>query len=357
MFDTPEYQDSPVNIYRKIEQIARCCYKSEDRITADSHEKMLGNLGTKGHLAMLEHHNIVIDINESVYEAFCILKTDREGSEYAEFDRTMRYINMTQHLLNSPENPQCRYIVSGSPTAWTKVWDALIRCFSDSESSLTSIEKMLCSFIFWLQEKYSLLIIKPESAEQFTPNGRFDVNNRILTETEIDALPYGIRRHHKMVTGFFVCDRGVSHELVRHRNSFAQESTRYVNYGKSGCQFILPSWIETGEGEYDITWNKCVGNHDIDPYPEGSAESWWFWGCAHVERVYLKLLEMGWTPQQARSKLSCDVKTEVYMSCTLAYWEWFFKMRDSKYAHPQMQELAMPLHAEFVEKGLLPQAE
>ena len=291
---------------------------------------------------MFEHHNIVVKVPLSVSRDFETIRN--YGGEYS---RLLRYFNFTQH---TDENANNQYIISASPTAWTKFWE-----FYNKEQSFNiynefSPEK-LCKF---LHETFPLLVLKPENTKD--QNRLFPYKGKvaeIMTETEIDALPYEVKRHHKMVTAFFVCDRGVSHELVRHRNSFAQESTRYVNYGKSGCQFILPCWINHGDGEYDVKWQKCQGDQSIDPYPKGSADSWWFWGCAHAERVYLKLLDEGQNPQQARSVLPNSVKTEVYMSCTLAYWEWFFKMRDADAAHPQMRELAAPLHREFIEKNLL----
>jgi thymidylate synthase (FAD) len=157
---------------------------------------------------------------------------------------------------------------------------------------------------------------------------------------------------HASITVKVVCDRGVSHEIVRHRlASYAQESTRYCNYSKdkfdNGITFILPCWIKEGVGEYHPAWNGCLGDQSIDPYEHGSAESWWFWSCADSEHHYLKLIEHGWSAQEARSVLPNSLKTEIVMTMNCREWRHFFKMRDDSHAHPQMQQIATPMHQEF----------
>jgi thymidylate synthase (FAD) len=157
---------------------------------------------------------------------------------------------------------------------------------------------------------------------------------------------------HASVSIKVTCDRGVTHEIVRHRiAAYAQESTRYCNYSKdkfdNQLTFILPSWIKEGIGEYRPYWEGCVGNHGIDPYPEGSAESWWFWHCAVAERDYLKLLEHGWSPQQARSVLPNSLATRIVMTMNLREWRHFFMLRCAPAAHPQMQEIALKILYEF----------
>jgi thymidylate synthase (FAD) len=157
---------------------------------------------------------------------------------------------------------------------------------------------------------------------------------------------------HFSITVRIICDRGVSHEIVRHRlSSFSQESTRYCNYGKMGeVAFILPSWIKNGIGEYTPIWDGCLGRQEIDPFEHGSPESWWFWHCAVAERDYLKLLELGWSPQQARSVLPNSLKTEIFWTANLREWRLIFKQRTAKAAHPQMRQIMIPLLREMQEK-------
>lgn len=144
---------------------------------------------------------------------------------------------------------------------------------------------------------------------------------------------------HQSLSIRFVCDRGVSHELVRHRiASFSQESTRYVNYGKRGIEFVIPPWVEgIPEGVHDPeTPNPWSINR-------GSRE--WFNTMYDLERSYNLLLASGWKPEQARSVLPNSLKTEVVMTANLREWRHILRLRTSKAAHPQMRELMQPLLA------------
>jgi len=133
-----------------------------------------------------------------------------------------------------------------------------------------------------------------------------------------------------------ICDRGVTHEIVRHRLfSFAQESTRYVNY-KEGVNFILPPWIQDKIEEGEYPWDRSLSQ---DMSYKGSHGSW-FAVMMWAENMYQKLLGDGWTPQQARSVLPNSLKTEIVVGGNFREWRHFFSLRCSKKAHPQMQEVA-----------------
>ncbi|MDO8634915.1 MAG: FAD-dependent thymidylate synthase [Dehalococcoidia bacterium] len=124
----------------------------------------------------------------------------------------------------------------------------------------------------------------------------------------------------------FICDRGVTHELVRHRLcAFTQESTRYCNYGKLGMTFIKPCFWQPGTTEY-LLWLKSM---------------------EEAEFKYLQLLEIKATPQEARSVLPNSLKTEIICTANLREWRHILKLRTSKAAHPQMREVMLPLLAEF----------
>ena len=156
-----------------------------------------------------------------------------------------------------------------------------------------------------------------------------------------------LRKHlpaleHFLVTVKFIVDRGVSHELVRHRlASYCQESTRFCNYGKRGVSFIIPLWC-TGivPGVF-----KSVSYED-------DGELIWGQAMLRAERDYLQLLEIGWRPEQARDVMPVSLKTEVVMSCNVREWMHVFAMRDAVAAHPQMREVMEPLHKTF--KAVLP---
>lgn len=141
---------------------------------------------------------------------------------------------------------------------------------------------------------------------------------------------------HSSLAVKFIVDRGVSHELVRHRiASFAQESTRYCNYSKNkygnSCTFITPEsgiWMEN-----KITDEDKI--HDI--------LNVWSQAMNSAEMYYMKLLDMGCTPQIARSVLPNSTKTEVVITANYREWRNFFKLRTAPAAHPQMREVTIPL--------------
>ena len=177
-------------------------------------------------------------------------------------------------------------------------------------------------------------------------------NCRVLYENDwLDDLQYlcePIEFHEKRVTVHFICDRGISHELVRHRVfSFAQESTRYCNYSKDKfgkeLTFIIPCWTNIPEGDYGSrVFPKIVqrGWHD-------GVSQIFINNCRYSEEAYLYLLEESWTPQQARSVLPNSLKTEVCMTGFKGDWDRFFDLRCAQAAHPQMRELAIPLQEMF----------
>lgn len=140
---------------------------------------------------------------------------------------------------------------------------------------------------------------------------------------------------HSSLSVKFTVDRGVSHELVRHRiASFAQESTRYCNYSKdkfdNGITFIKPFFF--GENTQN--------------YKE------WIYAMGIAEKSYLQMLKDGATPQEARSVLPNSTKTEITITANYREWRNFFKLRAAKVAHPQMQEVTRPLLKEL--KTILP---
>lgn len=131
----------------------------------------------------------------------------------------------------------------------------------------------------------------------------------------------------------FVCDRGVSHEIVRHRlASYCQESSRYCNYSKDDFQ-----------GEITV-----IEPIFLERYTDGY--SMWEEACQIAERAYFKMLDWGCSPQEARAVLPNSLKTEIVMTANLREWRHFLKLRTSKAAHPQIREIAIPLLKELKER-------
>ena len=154
-----------------------------------------------------------------------------------------------------------------------------------------------------------------------------------ITETSAQAFVGNIikRGHeavleHSSVTVKFTVDRGVSHEIVRHRlAAYCQESTRYRNYSKDGfggeITVIKPLYLDEGTRAF-----AC-----------------WRGACETAESAYFSLLEWGCSPQEARAVLPNSLKTEVVMTANLREWRHFFKLRTAPAAHPQMREVTIPL--------------
>lgn len=149
--------------------------------------------------------------------------------------------------------------------------------------------------------------------------------------------------------------------------SFAQESTRYCNYSKdkfgNELTFIIPYWTNIPEGQ--SYWHDGIGyrvgadiqNKDFG-YIEKSPNYFNFLSSLEEsEKCYLRLLNIGWTPQQARSILPNSLKTELVMTGTIEQWKEFFKLRSLLYgatgAHPQAAELADKLYIQFKEKNYI----
>lgn len=138
---------------------------------------------------------------------------------------------------------------------------------------------------------------------------------------------------HVSVTVKFICDRGVTHELVRHRlAAYTQESTRYCNYSKTGMTFIKPVfWDSEEKGDQYRRWQELMR----------AAESY-----------YNLLISQGATPQEARSVLPNSLKTEIVTTANLREWRHILRLRASKAAHPQIRQLMIPLLNDF--KRLIP---
>ena len=135
---------------------------------------------------------------------------------------------------------------------------------------------------------------------------------------------------HEKITVKFICDRGISHEIVRHRiASYSQESTRYCNYTKdkfgNELTFIKPVFWKENSPEYNL----------------------WLNSMQYVEKCYFQMIERNISPEQVRSVLPNSLKTEIIVTVNLREWRHFFRLRTSSKAHPQMRELAIPLLLEF----------
>ena len=287
-FEIWDQQEGLEGIYKQIERAGRVCYKSEDKITETSAKEFVERMIKSGHGAMLEH-----------------------GTVYLRYDyKAKEDSNRTAYWL------------------WSK--------YKENQYS-ESVQAQPVPGI-------------PDGFVAITTNFRVLVENNWLDDLEYICEP--TEYHKKRITVKFICDRGVSHEFVRHRVfSFAQESTRYCNYSKDkfqGVTYILPKWctnvnIRDYENNPKLMYNANGILTDI--------EINFLCGLYDNEIRYLKLLEDGWVSQQARAVLPNALKTELVMTGFISDWEHFFKLRDAGSAHPQARELAQPLHKEFIKRN------
>lgn len=154
--------------------------------------------------------------------------------------------------------------------------------------------------------------------------------------------------HEKRITVHFVCDRGVSHEYVRHRVfSFAQESTRYCNYSKdkfgNEITFIKPCFLDDSKLALYGPYHTVIRDK--------SPESIFIASLNNAEKDYIDLIDLGWKPQEARAVLPNALKTELVMTGFVSDWQHFFDLRalgTTGAPHPQAKELAEPLMKEFI---------
>lgn len=154
---------------------------------------------------------------------------------------------------------------------------------------------------------------------------------------------------HVAVSVRVICDRGISHEIVRHRiASYTQESTRYCNYAKGEfggeLAFILPSFLKE---YYEEAINKRLSVNSQRARTAGVLYREWLAAMKSAERTYIAMIGYGAKPQEARSVLPNSLKTEIVMTMNLREWLHFFRLRTASSAHPDMQVVANAILVEF----------
>lgn len=275
---------------KMIEIAGRTCYKSEDKITDDSARTFVDMLIAKGHTAMLEHGTVYLRIPICDYT-----------------------------------KETCSRLVRNPYSFWTRRYRG-----ENSDLYVSTNYRVLLENNLFHKLEYQI------AEEDFI----FNTFSNLL----------------RRVTVRFTCDRGISHEFVRHRVfSFAQESTRFCNYSKdkfgNELTFILPCWMDSGlAGNYGTGYKarEKIGR------AKTTIENWHFLdSLIDAEYVYKRLLNLGWTPQQARAVLPNAVKTELVMTGTVDQWLGFFTLRCAPNAHPQARELALDLRQQFIDNNYI----
>ena len=293
------------NPYEMIERIGKVCYKSEGNIKEGTAEPFVGKMVKLNHMAMLEHGWVHF-----------VVRSDTVPYIYDKLKEESKYLVLT--MIGDIATDEDLLLVSGSLRVLNykeckAVWDL-------------GIGKLLC------EEGFATALL-PEGVE--IPKGNDNIVLKMLTdEMVIDALQGDTKEimRHIVHSVHFVCDRGVSHEFVRHRPcSFAQESTRYCDYqhNKHG-------------GEVTFIEPVCMTRHDTEQYKI------WLSALEQSEKAYLAMREAGCTPQEARSVLPNSLKTELVITATEEEWQHIIDLRykgTTGAPHPDMvQSMALVVH-------------
>lgn len=280
------------DLFKRIELAARTCYKSEDKIAPGSDMKLFKRLVTSGHESTLEHSNIVV-----VCDVFACMQLRTALDDYENAVGLPAYIRRdTMH----------DGVFSGNLRAWRSLCKV---CFNYP----------VLRYLFYLHPAFEDLHI-----EDYQPDASLKEAGFAAVIAEPDPA-FGDR--HNIITARFICDRGVSHELVRHRClSFSQESTRYVNY-KDGAQFIEPWWLSEPIDDADFCESINKAAFDV--------------GCNVSETFYKAMMVKGdATPQKARAVLNNALKTEVVATGTVEMWKKLvLPLRLAQGAHPDIRRL------------------
>lgn len=300
--------------YEMIEKVGRLCYKSEDNITEGSAAKFVTAMYKSNHHAMLEHYHVMLSMSSQTYDTF----TDviNESDDYLG-SNLRKYLNITHRQLTPS------YTMSYVSSSFRGFMDLLkvIGCTPVGHAIGSTLNnqfpELFPEYRFDPVEDIDYII-------NITPWDEFktDVEDE---EWLLGNEKKAILSRHIPITAIFRCDRGVSHELVRHRPaSFGQESTRYCNYGndKFGhtITFIKPCFFEPGSYQYTA----------------------WEYACLESENAYFTLIDLGAKPQEARSVLTTSVKTEIGLTATEEEWQHIINLRyhgTTGAPHPPMIEV------------------
>lgn len=313
-----------------LEMVGRTCYQSEPKGEPEKFVKMLVN---RKHEGILEHVNFIFEVSPEVYRV-----TKSDVAQMSEEYGIQPYFKFT-HLPN-------RYIISGNVRAFREYFHGC------------EILELMTAFEF-------LLHLYPILFGEFTSLHRgLDKTNeiRLITNDELITGDYywAEINTHCCISAKFITNRGVTHEIVRHRvASYAQESTRYCNYNDT-MTFILPVWFKHftggvfcptevnesgGINRYALTATDGITR--IGDNLDASVDEYlWMCSCIDAKEKYEDLIKLNWTPEQAREVLPNSLKTTLIMTAPVAEWKHFLNLRAfglTGRPHPQIKDLATQL--------------
>ena len=309
--------DSTLSPYQIIEKIGRTCYKSENLITEDSAIRFVKSLQNNRHWAMLEHYHLIFDVS----------RFEDRLKGIKDYPELTKYLNITKTQGG-------RVFVSGSFRAFLELFEKVKTEQYKGINAWLRLERK-CADLFPVifdDPYYKEGVIDPNLFNYYSREDFINFITGLGEEKELAA-------RHLTHTVLFTCDRGVSHEFVRHRPcSFAQESTRYCNYSKdkfgNEIAVIEPCfWMGEDKAELLSLWTEAV---------------------EFCEKTYFKMLELGATPQEARSILPNSLKTDLIITATEEEWKHIIALRYTGVTgkpHPQMVEAMSIAYDKLVEES------
>lgn len=289
------------NPQKHIESIGRICYKSEDKVTDDSNIGFIRRIYNNKHWAILEHFRFIMEVPATIYTNILEINSP--------------YINNTMVRADGGE----RMIISASARG---LLDALQ--YVEHDMSINGHTIFNYSHIVTLLAVMKHLVWVYGCSELFDQPPCQQYTIGVIDVHDMCEYTYIERMIHEWHSVRFVCDRGVSHELVRHRKaSFAQESTRYCNYsnGKFGNELtVIDPLFFDDAGSYEL-WKESMHS---------------------AEETYMRLINCGATPQEARTVLPNSIKTDIVVTATNKEWKHIIDLRftgTTGKPHPQMSEV------------------
>ena len=303
------------NLLKKIEMVSRTCYKSNNLIKDGSAEKFVRGLSKSKHYAMLEHGVVHFYIPTSIRDS--LINSLSEKS----FELERKYTYLT-------------FLPQDNAYLWTVNLRTLVE--------MSEVDLMMRDFTRQLLNEYAYGLGLKEDGEYVIVNPmwkqvqifddvkvRQKINKNFKKDKEARQHEYN---KHIFRTFLLTTDRGVTHELVRHRLcSFAQASTRYCNYSKD----------KFGN---EITVIKPLFDENSDAYRI------WKQGCEHDEKTYFNLLNCDCKPEEARGNLPTDLATELIITANLEEWYHIFDLRykgTTGKPHPKCKEVIEKIYNLF----------
>lgn len=311
------------DLLRLVELAGRTAYKSEDRITDDSAKAFVLMLKKHQHLSVLEHSNIVLKIQTPG------LWTPGDGREFgpdsicSTIVKALGPRNGFHRVFLSPTLIPDGFAMAGNVRSWIET----LRHMGEQSAPCSSF------LAHHLNRFFPLLFDSVGIATEGWP-----VEVSLMTEAEqVDLLQQESASDLPLFVFKIVCDRGITHELVRHRVfSFTQESTRYVNYKNRGMTLILPEELQP---YYDAERETFRETNPATQEWLRRAETLFGW--------YQGDLERGLRPEIARDILPNLLKSEIFVSGRWSGWEHFIRLRDSRQAHPRIRIVAQEVRKYF----------